>query len=346
MKFKIENYKNINNLNLEISESKINFLFGVSGSGKTSLVSAMIGDESEKNISYGKSKKDMVISTDIKYDEDDYIIFNETAQKKLIFEKDNNREIYSILFSNDNVLESIRNDVETLLGNLNTNRHRLLNYVDNVDEMIKFINKRKLSSTGEFSKNSSIEKLKNEMNNPKYKTYASYVHKNGERYITWIEEGKSFDCFNQGKCPYCDRKLSQARINKLNILSNISPENYKIITGSREIFEKIGISIPNFYYKREINKLEKDLYEAIKNKKIILDLYNMIDSYNMDTLDIKKIEKITFSESLFKLFPEMSEIIYDFNNNIRKLKKKLGNIKLKTSKILGNNLKKLNDYLS
>ncbi len=72
----------------------------------------------------------------------------------------------------------------------------------------------------------------------------------------------------------------------------------------------------------------------------------MIDSYNLDSLDIKLFQKVSISESLSNMFPDVKIILDEFNNNIIELKNKLCNIKLKTSRFIGKNLKKLNDYLS
>lgn len=44
MNIKINNYKNLQSLNLDICENKINYIFGISGSGKSS-----IGDALKKN---------------------------------------------------------------------------------------------------------------------------------------------------------------------------------------------------------------------------------------------------------------------------------------------------------
>lgn len=346
MKLKLKNYKNINNLDLNIEEEKINFIFGISGSGKSSLVSAIVGDKSEKNISYGKKIDEMELVVEPELSGEYYLIFNEQTHQKLILNKNNNEEVYSILFENDNSLEAIRKDISILLANINSKRQELSNYVQNVDQMIKIINKRKLSTSGKFSSSSSLEKLKSEIENPKYKKYSNFIHDNGLNYVKWIESGANFSIFNEGKCPFCTKKMSKYRIDKIEDIIKISPEQYGIISDSQEILNKIGINVPNFSYKREVIKLEKDLYDAVENKRIIENLYNMVDSYNLDSLDIKQINKITFSKSLNEMFPEIKIVIDEFNDNIIELKKKLCSIKLKTSKFIGKNLKKLNDYLS
>ena len=346
MKIEIENYKNINSLKLELMDSKINFLYGVSGVGKSSIVNAVIGDKSEKNITYGKLAEDMKLLIEPKFGENDYLIFNEQTLQKLILQKEDSQDMYSIIFSNDNSLENIRKDISSLLSGMNSKRAELFDYVNDVDEMIKRINSRKLAKSGKFSSNSSIEKLKAEIINPKYKNYSNFIHNNGIEYVEWIEKGTQFHLFNQNKCPFCSKKLSVSRINKINNIAKIKPEQYKIISDSRDVLDKIGIEVPNFSYKREVTKLEKKLYDTINNKKIIIDMFNMIDSYNSSTLDINSIKKVVLSESLKKMFPDVEMVISEFNDSIKELKRKLGNIKLKTSKFIGKNIKKLNDYLS
>ena len=41
MNLKVKNYKNINNLDLEIEEEKVNYIFGISGSGKSSIAATL-----------------------------------------------------------------------------------------------------------------------------------------------------------------------------------------------------------------------------------------------------------------------------------------------------------------
>ena len=84
MKLKVKNYKNINNLDLDIDKEKINFIFGISGSGKSSIVSAIVGDKSERNISYGKNNEDMELLIEPELTNDNFLIFNEIIMKKYI----------------------------------------------------------------------------------------------------------------------------------------------------------------------------------------------------------------------------------------------------------------------
>ena len=72
MILEVKNYKNISSINLELSEEKINFIYGMSGTGKSSIAKALIGDKSKENISYGKKIDDMDLKVQPKINENDF----------------------------------------------------------------------------------------------------------------------------------------------------------------------------------------------------------------------------------------------------------------------------------
>ncbi|MDD6403959.1 MAG: hypothetical protein PUG33_07550 [Mollicutes bacterium] len=345
MNVNLKNYRNINELNLELDEGKVNFIYGMSGSGKSSIAKALLGEIGENNIPYGKTSKDVFIKLNPIINKEDCSIFDENTQKQLLINRDENNNMFSIIFAEKSELDEIENDISTLLSRINSKRESLLRYVSNVEKMIKKINHRSMSKKGKFSSSSSIEKIKSEIINPKYKTYYNFIHNNGLEYVEWIEKGATFPLYNDNKCPFCSRKLSESKKEKIKTILEIKPEQYSIIVDSQDILNDIGISVPNFSYKREINKLEQELYDAYNNELIINNIYNMVDSYSSNMLNIKEMEKIKLSNSLKELFPDFEEIINEFNDNLKEIKIKFSKYKSKTSKIVANNLKKLNDQL-
>lgn len=122
MKIEIKNFKNIDNLKFELEENKINFLFGMSGTGKSSIVKGLLGDKSEKNAQYGKSIDDVVLDIIPQTSIDNISLFNEETQKNLLINKVENENIYSILFSNDSTLENVRSNISIMLSNINSKR--------------------------------------------------------------------------------------------------------------------------------------------------------------------------------------------------------------------------------
>jgi len=345
MELNIKNYKNIENLDLTVLDKKINYMFGISGSGKSSIAGVIFGNKEERNATYGKSINDIQFTINPSINVDDCSIFDIKKQNNLLLNKNDSDDMFSIVFSNDNRLQIIQNEISILLTQINSQRDTLNRYIANVDEMIKKINKKKFGAKEVFSKTSTIERLKKEIDNPKYKKYSNFIRQNGLEYVQWLEQGATFELYDNNKCPFCTRKLTTGRKDKLEELFQIKPEQYEIISNSEDILTNLGISIPNFSYKREIKRLEEDLYTANQNKKEILEMYDMIDSYRRYSLDVGSIKKIKLSDSLLNLFPDLNDIIEDFNLNIKELKKQYGELKYNTGRIVKNNLKTLNNYL-
>lgn len=345
MELKIKNYKNIENLELSLLDKKINYMFGISGSGKSSVAGAIFGSKEERNATYGKTINDIQFTINPSINVDDCSIFDIKKQNNLLLNKNDSDDMFSIVFSNDNRLQIIQNEISILLTQINSQRDTLNRYIANVDEMIRKINKKKFGAKEVFSKTSTIERLKKEIDNPKYKKYSNFIRQNGLEYVQWLEQGATFELYENNKCPFCTRKLTTGRKDKLEELFQIKPEQYEIISNSEDILTNLGISIPNFSYKREIKRLEEDLYTANQNKKEILAMYDMIDSYRRYSLDVGSIKKIKLSDSLLNLFPDLNDIIEDFNLNIKELKKQYGELKYNTGRIVKNNLKTLNNYL-
>lgn len=60
MNITIENFKNLKQLNYTIDDNKINFLFGMSGSGKSSILDALADDVPNNYRKFGLSSSDIV----------------------------------------------------------------------------------------------------------------------------------------------------------------------------------------------------------------------------------------------------------------------------------------------
>ncbi len=60
MNITIENFKNLKQLNYTIDDNKINFLFGMSGSGKSSILDALADDVPNNYRKFGLSSSNIV----------------------------------------------------------------------------------------------------------------------------------------------------------------------------------------------------------------------------------------------------------------------------------------------
>ena len=61
----ISNYKNILELNYHLEDNKINYLFGISGSGKSSIPSAIVDENLDENRKFGENNEAQILSNGI-----------------------------------------------------------------------------------------------------------------------------------------------------------------------------------------------------------------------------------------------------------------------------------------
>ena len=119
MELNIKNYKNIENLDLTVLDKKINYMFGISGSGKSSIAGVIFGNKEEGNATYGKSVNDIQFTITPSINVDDCSIFDIKKQNNLLLNKNNSDDMFSIVFSNDNRLQIIQNEISILLTQIN-----------------------------------------------------------------------------------------------------------------------------------------------------------------------------------------------------------------------------------
>ena len=64
MNIKIENYNGIESLDYDLEEGKVNFLFGISGAGKSSIASALVDIDLDSHVTVGKTINDLNVKVD------------------------------------------------------------------------------------------------------------------------------------------------------------------------------------------------------------------------------------------------------------------------------------------
>lgn len=97
MKLNIENYKNISNLNLDVLDNKVNFIFGISGSGKTSIGQSLCKNIEEEDVMIGKNISDVKVKiNDNDINIENVSLYNEDIIASLIVNTEMNSDIYIV----------------------------------------------------------------------------------------------------------------------------------------------------------------------------------------------------------------------------------------------------------
>lgn len=251
MRVEIENYKNINKLQFEIEENKVNHIFGISGSGKSSIANALTKEISENDIKIGKQSNNVkILVNNQQSNYKEYATFNLEKTEQLLINDTENEEIYKILFSNDDKLLKAKHNFEETIKEFNILKNELISYKSNIELIEKHFDI-KLNMDGTINKKSKFLKLENELSQAKNKMFLNVIKKYDVNYIDWIKKGKIYQ-EQDNICPYCNNKISTRKQTFIAKMMNLTPKNFEIITKDNDYLEKINIKKPNYLHSREV----------------------------------------------------------------------------------------------
>lgn len=345
MKINISNYKNIEELKLEIEDNKVNHIFGISGSGKSSIAKALSSQVTDDDVKVGKKIEECIIKVDDKeVNCSNFSIFDLESSKNMIFNNGQDENIYEILFSdNKDLLETIE-DCNLLLNKFEDFKNILLEYKNKIDTIISHFDvKLKLNNTS-FSSTSKLVKLTNELSSIKSNKFITIINKKGPDFITWLKSGKNYEIDNI--CPYCEKKISERRDKFITEIIKLTPKNFEIITKDNQFLEEVGIKTPNYRHSREVERAKKEIIDLYCFRDYISSIIELFEDYKTSKLDISKIQQIKISKKFEKVFPNQIEMINEINSSLKQIKVKLGKIKTASNKIIKINKNRINKYLS
>lgn len=343
MQITISNYNNIRNLDYEIEDSKINFLFGISGCGKSSIAKALTKKSSEDNIPYNTENIPFVEVNQGSITFNEYEMFDLDYMKRVLIEKQDGTDIYHIMIGNNGELNALKEEYNKYIESLLIQRENIFNIKGKIDTLI---NDLKISYTrsNDYRNGCIIKKItknldENKLNYLKSKNYSN-------KQVKWFSDGKNTDSYKNGKCPFCNKKLSDYRKSIIDKITIIDAKSFEKINAQNAIFNLLNIKEPNWMKKKEVDKFNKQIrmyYDLLPQFEILTQYINVASKTN---IFLDKLEKITVTKEMRILYPEIANEMDNFNNKYSNIRKKLGKIKSETDKLLKKNRERINDYLN
>lgn len=340
MNIKIENYNGIEELDYELKDGKINFLFGISGAGKSSIASALVDKEIDSHVTVGKTINDLKVKVDGKdVDYGKFKIFNLDYMNDILITKQNGTDIYSILFGDGGKISTCKTNYETAIADLMAVKNDLVNAINNISTLIRELKLSTISKNTQFgSRSLNVMMEKNATKVPNYRNAITY----NSAQIKWMKDGTDMPSYSIGVCPFCSRRMSQNRIDKINRLIIFDSKSYEKINAQSAIFTSLGLSAPDWKKKREVNAFNKKLlkYYVVKSE---LEKFN---SY-IDIASSMEIQNINIcfekpSKQLNDLYPNIATAVTIFNSKILSVKQALGKLKAETQKVINKNSEIIN----
>lgn len=336
MKINIKGYKNIDNLEYEIIENKLNVLIGISGSGKSSIIGALKNENIDfhKKINY---KGEFFSSIDQIENPEKISVYSEEYIDRYLFSNKKDENIINVLIDNENEYTIAANDLNNRISNV---RRLIQEYSNFYDEMLNLQVQlgAKLTKTNKLKSTSPIKKLEASINN----LGKSRIYKKlSEMEIgkpKWIIEGIQY--IHNTNCPYCDKKLSSKKYNELLKIEKTdfdSKQKLDMRIEQLDLLKCNSVVLTN----SGIKALEKQVIAlgiAIQDfDKLTLNLTKLYENENISrNLDF------TLNDEFFAFFPnlksEVNKLVRDHERLTRNSIKAFNNTKL----ILNRKLSKIN----
>ncbi len=348
MNISIKNYKNLSHLSFNIIEKKVNSLFGISGSGKTSIAEGLMKKDLEFNKRIDSISSEVEVLVDgVEVDPSQYRYFNIETSNNLIIEQTFSTDVYTVFFGDIKKINNIKSEISKLIVDLDNQGIKIQNFLDQI-EIVKREFTGKLTKEGSLPRTAKLYQLENDVNKLiSLPESTNFIKAQGVDVINWKLQGLTINTNYQNKiCPFCDTNLSDETINLIESIKMITPKNFTIIKDSKVDFNVLKVNRPtDFTDIEEIKLFKTQLLNAIKISEDLHVVLDFIRSTRNPEMNPSNINPLNLSENTYSVFPELKQIIIQINAMIEQVKILMGNMKSTFKEMVGSNLKVINEYV-
>lgn len=352
MRIEIKDYRNIESMVLDLDDGKVNFIYGVSGSGKSTIIKAVSSEPSDNDVPVGQvTTRPTVLIDGCKPTYAGTWVYDENSVKQLILEPIVNELAYSAMIGDETALSQLESEFRQAINSLRLHLSDMLARRDLIGKLLSAFGERQ--SGAAFDKSAGISKLKKALSKTKTGT-ARIALFSSDKYISFIKDGTTV-CSDPANhvcdyanhvCPFCKRKLSDYRYGKIEELGAITKSAYKIVFDNRGLIESLGIPIPDWTKKRSVSAFEKEIDKQIRMR---LSLDELIEFCTASDGDIRQYElpkRINVCMELIDAMPALAAPIESVNNSITACRSLIGKMKKEFDKLVNSKkIKELNQSI-
>lgn len=341
MKISIKNYKNLTNLEYEIEDKKINFLFGISGAGKSSIPNAIVDLDPNDNKSFGTGESVIIHIDGNEPNKENFMIFNDETLK-MYFDTNENENVYPVLIDDENEYKKAQNILFSQIEEIEIIINQLKERYSNISNLVKNMGASTLGKGDTLKKTSQLQKIISSIESVENTRIYKEIIALPEGKFDWTLQGIEY-IFND-ECPMCNKKLSKKNLQKFIKFKKFDNKSIKVIKEDKEKYQ----NITNIVLNNNLTEL-RVMCKKIINMSLACKSYVNIMSKIFELKKLNdfssKIKPLEFEKELFLYFPELRIVVNRFNNHIEDLKKKYDKAKEKTAKILNKKASNINKII-
>ena len=303
MNIEIRNCRNIDSGSLSIQENKLNIKYGINGTGKSSITTALIDYAYKQNMDdllpfKYRNIENNEIKTEILGIPDNYtvMVFNEDYINKFVFQKDellNNS--FEVFFKTDKY-EELQNNITAFTNNISELFVKIPELSELINAFEEFISNCPLTKKGTVSGSSTLKKGLGNGNKLEHipselKVYKSYLKSQSN--VEWIDwQIKGTEKFGElsSKCPYCAIKMQNKTVSRIKVLQ----DNYNK-TYIKNLNEIIGsLNRIKIYLKKDIQSELIKIGKSInglsdQDENLISEIVNQVNLFYENLIKLRDI---------------------------------------------------------
>ena len=374
---RIENCNNIEKGELTIEEGKLNILYGINGTGKTTIAKAIASSKEPPKMKELQSfMTDNPVSVSISPAVGKILVFNEDFVRDIVFKEDeviqNSFEVFLKTPTYSQRKELLDHHLKDL--------HNIIKQDDEIQELKKLLEqiatKFKRNANGKLSKTGvykSVLSKSNLYNIPEeLDSYRPFIT-NKDINIPWIDWKSKGDAFDVGDgCPYCSETLNRSVHNQRkevfkNTYKKADSQNLKDLL---DLLESLRMYVKSEKYDELVSYVKTDVPEDIISailEKLLLELDVLLKRFvaiadfgdrRIAIADISKLDQqineMEIPGNFFEIFGgEKSENIIkriniqvcELRSEATTLKKEMGSLKAVMQATIKASQKDINEFL-
>lgn len=359
VKITIENCNNISKGVISLEEEKLNIRYGMNGTGKSTLSTAILLFSQGKSMDDLKpfgSDDEVIPKISIDGDIQSVRVFNEEFVNNMVFKESTVIDNAFDVFIRTSDYEQKRQNLDNRLLRLKVDIDEKQPIIQLKNDIAAFAGKLELNAAGEKIKNNTNYKaiMKNNVYNipDRLKKYSPIISDDQIciNWIDWKSRGETFD--TKGICPYCSDELNAGFAEeKQTFKETYKKSDAQNLKNMLDLFENFHKYIPDDKFDSIIACIKEEKEESAISAilKTFMNEYvhistqlnkisyfdkNVFKKININDID-KVLEDMKFEKSIFNFFSRdgFYEIVDEVNNSIEELRKEAIDIKVAMGKL-------------
>ena len=338
----IENYRNIDRLDYELEDGKVNYLFGVCGSGKSSIISAVSKEPSPADVTVGKTADETVIRVNNQQGLPTSVRVYNSDEQDALFREEETAGSYEVFIGSEKTLLDLEEQFNNAVSSLRAFNEVMFSYQGKIKELQSVLGK---PTKGQFTKAAKVSKASTVAKNttPFLK---GVIEKGGLEYAGWMSQGMNItDDFEEGRCPFCGKGMNSDETDPFAILSELKVSDLKPVFSSTTLLSEFGISQKSLETEEGESSTKERLLLLYKISEELQKVTRFCNVPKTSLLD-SGIPSLEVDECVYAEFPQLKEPIEAIQSKSSEIKQLLGSMKNAFNGIIKNNCRKLNLQLS